>query len=143
MAALEVLTGVVAVLALLVLRGFALARARGTIVCRVRDGRGGWKSGVARYVGGELHWIPFLGLGLRPRHAIARRGLTVSSRRMLGSGEGPAGYWTVVCSTDRSAASTTRPVMAGSLCLAMSEDALTGFLAWLESAPPSAHLDAA
>ncbi len=132
MAALGIIAGVFAVAALLVIRGFVLARARGTIVCRVRDGQGGWKSGVARYVGGELHWIPFLGLGLRPRHAIARRGLTVSSRRMLDTGEGPAGYWTVVCSVER-----------GPLSLAMSEDALTGFLAWLESAPPSAHLDAA
>ncbi|GAA0367653.1 DUF2550 domain-containing protein [Microbispora corallina] len=132
MAALDILAGVVALAAFLVVRGVALARSRGTVVCRVRDGHGGWKSGVARYVGGELHWIPFLGLRLRPRHAIARRGLTVSSRRMLGIDEGPAGYWTVVCSAER-----------GPLSLAMSEDALTGFLAWLESAPPSAHLDAA
>ena len=29
------------------------------------------------------------------------------------------------------------------LSLAMSADALTGFLAWLESAPPSAYLDVA
>lgn len=51
MAALEILAGVFAVAALLVLRGFVLARARGTIVCRVRHGQGSWKSGVARYVG--------------------------------------------------------------------------------------------
>jgi Protein of unknown function (DUF2550) len=133
MAALEILMGVTAVAVLLVLRGFALVRSRGSIICRVRDGHGAWKRGVARYVGGELHWIPFLGLRLRPRHAIARRGLTVSSRRMLTSDEGPAGYWTVDCSAEG----------GGALTLAMSEDALTGFLAWIESAPPSAHLDAA
>ncbi|MEZ0073955.1 DUF2550 domain-containing protein [Planotetraspora sp. GP83] len=132
MAALEILLGVSVVAALLVFRGFALARSRGTVVCRVRDGQRGWRSGVARYAGGELHWIPFIGLRLRPRHAITRRGLTVSSRRRLTTGEGPAGYWTVDCSAER-----------GPLSLAMSEDALTGFLAWLESAPPSAHLDAA
>ncbi|MBP2705207.1 DUF2550 domain-containing protein [Microbispora sp. RL4-1S] len=130
--ALDIFTGVVAVAVFLCIRGFALARRRGTVMCRVRHGQGGWRSGVARYTGGELHWIPFLGLRLRPRHAIARRGLTVSSRRRLTTGEGPAGYWTVVCSAER-----------GPLVLAMSEDALTGFLAWLESAPPSAHLDAA
>ncbi|GAA4563399.1 DUF2550 domain-containing protein [Planotetraspora kaengkrachanensis] len=117
--------------ALLLFRGIALARSRGSVVCRVRLGDRAWQIGVARYVGGELHWIPFIGLRLRPRHAIARRGLTVSSRRRLASGEGPAGYWAVVCSAER-----------GPLSLAMSEDALTGFLAWLESAPPSAHLDA-
>ncbi|MEV4892161.1 DUF2550 family protein [Nonomuraea sp. NPDC055795] len=31
----------------------------------------------------------------------------------------------------------------GPVSLAMSADALTGFLAWLESAPPSAYLDVA
>ncbi|MFC0549947.1 DUF2550 domain-containing protein [Planotetraspora thailandica] len=131
MAALAILVSVCAVAVLLVFRGVALARRRGSVICRVRRGNQGWRSGVARYVGGELHWIPFLGLRLRPRHAIARRGLTVSSRRRLTTGEGPAGYWTVECSAER-----------GPLFLAMSEDALTGFLAWLESAPPSAHLDA-
>jgi hypothetical protein len=133
MAALTILLGVCSVAVLLLFRGIALARSRGTVVCRVRRGDRGWRSGVARYVGGELHWIPFLGLRLRPRHAIARRGLTVSSRRMLTSDEGPAGYWTVDCLAEG----------GGALTLAMSEDALTGFLAWIESAPPSAHLDAA
>ncbi|MEV7966171.1 DUF2550 domain-containing protein [Sphaerisporangium sp. NPDC088356] len=117
-----------AIAVLLVLRGLVLARSRGNVVCSLRTGDRAWKSGVARYAGGELHWIPFLGLRLRPRHAIARRGLTVSTRRPLVGEEGPAGYWTVDC--------------AG-VSLAMSEDALTGFLAWVESAPPSAHLDAA
>ncbi|WP_067125023.1 DUF2550 domain-containing protein [Microtetraspora malaysiensis] len=132
MVALDVFAGVSLVAALLVVRGFALAMSRGNVVCRVRTGNQGWKAGVARYTGGELHWIPFFGLRLRPRHAIARRGLTVSRRRRLGSGEGPEGYWAVECSAER-----------GPLALAMSEDALTGFLAWLESAPPSAYLDAA
>ncbi|MFC6082221.1 DUF2550 family protein [Sphaerisporangium aureirubrum] len=128
MAALDILVSVAAIAVLLVLRGVLLARSRGTIVCSLRIGERAWRSGVARYAGGELHWIPFLGLRLRPRHAIARRGLTVSTRRPLSAKEGPVGYWTVDC--------------AG-VSLAMSEDALTGFLAWVESAPPSAYLDAA
>lgn len=131
MSALEILAVVALLAALLVLRGFALARSRGTVVCCIRAGDRRWKSGVARYAGGELHWIPFLGLRLRPRHAITRRGLRVSTRRRLSTGEGPEGYWAVDCSVEM-----------GPLSLAMSEDALTGFLAWLESAPPSAHLDA-
>ncbi|MFC7383491.1 DUF2550 domain-containing protein [Sphaerisporangium rhizosphaerae] len=128
MAALDILVSVVVIAALIVLRGVLLARSRGNVVCSLRTKDRAWRSGVARYAGGELHWIPFLGLRLRPRHAIARRGLTVSTRRPLAGDEGPAGYWTVDC--------------AG-VSLAMSEDALTGFLAWVESAPPSAHLDAA
>ncbi|MFC0863005.1 DUF2550 domain-containing protein [Sphaerimonospora cavernae] len=130
MTALGILLGMLVVAALLFVRAFALAHSRGAIICRVRVRDGDWKNGVARYVGGELHWIPFLGLRLRPRRAIARRGLTVSDRRRLATGEGPAGYWAVVCSDG-----------GGPVSLAMSEDALTGFLAWLESAPPSAYLD--
>lgn len=130
MTALGVFLGVLIVAALLLVRAFALVRSRGAIICWIREQNGGWKNGVARYAGGELHWIPFFGLRLRPRRVIARRGLVVSDRRRLAAGEGPAGYWEIVCCDDQ-----------GWVSLAMSEAALTGFLAWLESAPPSAHLD--
>ncbi|QYC39232.1 hypothetical protein Nocox_08035 [Nonomuraea coxensis DSM 45129] len=113
--------------ALVVPRVVMLTRSRGNVPCRLRVGDRGWRSGVARYADGELHWIPLLGVRLRPRHAIARRGLVVSARRELGDG-----LYAVDCS------GTTRDVS-----LAMSADALTGFLAWLESAPPSAYLDVA
>ncbi|MER6942725.1 DUF2550 domain-containing protein [Nonomuraea sp. NPDC000554] len=113
--------------ALAVLRWFTLVRSRGSVPCRLRVGDHSWRSGVARYADGELHWIPLMGVRLRPRHAIARRGLIVSARREL---EG--GLYAVDCS------GSTRDVS-----LAMSADALTGFLAWLESAPPSAYLDVA
>ncbi|SEG58106.1 Protein of unknown function [Nonomuraea solani] len=113
--------------ALLVLRWVTLARSRGHVPCRLRVGERGWQSGVARYADGELHWIPFLGVRLRPRHAIARRGLVVSARREI-----DGGFYAVDFE------GTTRGVS-----LAMSADALTGFLAWLESAPPSAYLDVA
>ncbi|MER7361494.1 DUF2550 domain-containing protein [Nonomuraea wenchangensis] len=117
---------VVLLAALVVSRVFML-RSRGNVPCRLRVGARGWRSGVARYADGELHWIPLLGVRLRPRHAIARRGLVVSARRELGDG-----LYAVDCS------GSTRDVS-----LAMSADALTGFLAWLESAPPSAYLDVA
>ncbi|GAB1820691.1 DUF2550 family protein [Herbidospora sp. RD11066] len=124
---MELLIGLALLAALFCIRVVALASRRGTVVCYVRTGTRKWQSGVARYAGGELHWVPLAGLRLRPRHAIARRGLVVSRRRPLEAGEGPQGHWMVE---------------AGPVSLAMSEDALTGFLAWLESAPPSAHLDA-
>lgn len=113
--------------ALVVLRGFVLARSRGSVPCRLQAGGKGWRSGVARYADGELHWIPLIDVRLRPRHAIARRGLVVSARRELDNG-----MYAVDCS------GSTRGIS-----LAMSADALTGFLAWLESAPPSAYLDVA
>ncbi|MEV0582227.1 DUF2550 domain-containing protein [Nonomuraea sp. NPDC050310] len=120
-AALILLSCVLLVAALVVFRGFTLSRSRGSVPCRLRVGTHGWRSGVARYADGELHWIPLMGLRLRPRHAIARRGLVVSGRRQLEDG-----LWAVDC---------------GGVSLAMSHDALTGFLAWLESAPPGAYLD--
>lgn len=122
-----VLICVLLVAVLVVLRGLLVVRSRGSVPCRLRVGDHGWQRGVARYADGELHWIPLIGLRLRPRHAIARRGLVVSSRRELDSG-----FFAVDCS------GTTRDTS-----LAMSADALTGFLAWLESAPPSAYLDVA
>lgn len=118
---------IVLLAALIFLRGVMLARSRGNMPCRLRVGEAGWQSGVARYADGELHWIPLMGIRLRPRHAIARRGLVVSARR-----EVDGGLLAVDCG------GTTR-----GLSLAMSADALTGFLAWLESAPPSAYLDVA
>lgn len=112
--------------AFMVVRAFTLARPGG-VPCRLRAGEGGWRGGVARYADGELHWTPLIGVRLRPRHAIARRGLVVSGRRRLDNG-----LYAVDCSGSTSG-----------LSLAMSADALTGFLAWLESAPPSAYLDVA
>ncbi|GAA4060207.1 DUF2550 domain-containing protein [Nonomuraea soli] len=109
--------------AFLVFRAIMLAR--GTLPCRLQVKGHGWRRGVARYAAGELHWTPLLGVRLRPRHAIARRGLVVSGRRQLDDG-----LWAIDCVSDRAEVS-----------LAMSHDALTGFLAWLESAPPGAYLD--
>jgi hypothetical protein len=125
LAALQIAAVLLLVAALIAVRALYLLRSRGTIVCRLRAAGSGWRRGVARYVDGELHWIPFFAVRLRPRHAIARRGLVISSRRVLDGADGPKGLWAVDC---------------GSVTLAMSEDALTGFLAWLEAAPPSAHL---
>ncbi|MGW0805001.1 DUF2550 domain-containing protein [Nonomuraea sp. NPDC002799] len=122
-----VLTFVLILAALVVLRGVMLARSRGNMPCRLRVGDRGWQSGVARYADGELHWIPLMGVRLRPRHAIARRGLVVSARREIDGG---------LYAVDLAGSSQA-------LSIAMSADALTGFLAWLESAPPSAYLDVA
>ncbi|WP_328816865.1 DUF2550 domain-containing protein [Nonomuraea cypriaca] len=121
------MTIVLLLAALVFVRGIVLARSRGSVPCRLQVGERGWQSGVARYADGELHWIPLIGVRLRPRHAIARRGLVVSARREI-----DGGLFAVDCG-----GSTV------GLSLAMSADALTGFLAWLESAPPSAYLDVA
>ncbi|MER7502294.1 DUF2550 domain-containing protein [Nonomuraea pusilla] len=122
-----VLTFVTLLAALVVVRAVLLSRTRGSVPCRLRAGDRSWRSGIARYADGELHWIPLIGVRIRPRHAIARRGLIVSARREL-----DGGLYAIDCS------GTTNGIS-----LAMSADALTGFLSWLEAAPPSAYLDVA
>jgi hypothetical protein len=131
------------VLVLLVLAAVAVAARRalierggGTVDCGLRRaGTGhGWRLGVASYQPDELRWHQVFGLLLRPDESFPRRTLTVVSRRPPDSSEtsslGP-GMVVVECRTGE---------RAEPMELAMSESALTGFLAWLEAAPPASHL---
>lgn len=120
---------------LLAARRFLLERGGGTVDCGLRSpaGAGSWRLGVASYQLDELRWYGALGVLLKPEEAFPRRSLTVISRRTPGPGEtatlGP-GQIVLEARTDDS-----------SVELAMAEQAVTGFLAWLESAPPGAHMD--
>jgi hypothetical protein len=103
----------------------------GSIDCglrRRRDRR--WRLGLAEYRPEELRWYPVFGLRLRPQAAFDRRTLCVVSRRPADAVEVTSlGPGTVVVECETGAA-------AGRVELALGEDALTGFLAWLEAAPP-------
>ncbi|MGC5012741.1 DUF2550 domain-containing protein [Streptosporangium sp. DT93] len=134
---LIVVGSLAALVALLALRVLVLTRARGSVLCCLRSlsRERGWRVGVARYADGHLNWIPLIGLLPRPRHVIVRRGLVVSGRRKVGPGEFYGfieGVTAIECRSGDSAYE-----------LAMGYRALTGFVAWLESAPPSAYLDVA
>jgi hypothetical protein len=108
-----------------------IERGGGSIDCglrRRRDRR--WRLGVAEYRPEELRWYPVFGLRLRPQAVFDRRALCVVSRRPADAVEATSlGSGTVVVECDTGAA-------AGRVELALGEDALTGFLAWLEAAPP-------
>jgi Protein of unknown function (DUF2550) len=137
MVVLDVLIVVVLLVALPASRVLVLTRSRGSVLCCLRpmSGERGWRVGVARYADGQLNWIPLIGLLPRPRHVIVRRGLVVSGRRKVGPGEFYGfieGVTALECRNGDSAFE-----------LAMGYRALTGFVAWLESAPPSAYLDVA
>jgi hypothetical protein len=115
-------------------RRFLLERGGGTVECGLRRQDGGpWRLGVASYQQDEFRWYDAVGVLLRPEEVFPRRSLTVVSRRdpdpveeaTLGAGR------IVVEAT--SEGSTVE--------FAMTPEALTGFLAWLESAPPGSHLD--
>jgi hypothetical protein len=112
-----------------------IERGGGTVECSLR--RSGeehpWRLGVASYQPDELRWHQVFGFWLRPDEIFPRRTLTVVSRRPPDSAEttslGP-GMVVVTCRAGE-------PEEA--MELAMSESALTGFLAWLEAAPPAPH----
>lgn len=116
----------------LVVRRRWLARHGGTfeVSVRVRSGRAGrgWALGVGRYTGDELEWFRVFSLAPRPRYSYRRVELEYVGRR---DAEGVevfslySGHIVVTCRTP-----------AGLLEVAMSPAALTGFLAWLEAAPP-------
>lgn len=121
----------------LAVRRRMLLRGSGTIDCSLRRRMGtlgrGWVLGVARYDGDVLKWYRVFSFAARPSETVSRRDLTVRKRRVPTGPEAlavNAGAVVVEVRNGRRA-----------LELAMSEGALTGFLAWLESAPPSAYMD--
>lgn len=131
------------VLILLVLAAVAVAgrralleRGGGTVECGLRrpGADGPWRLGVASYQPDELRWHQVFGLLLRPDEIFPRRMLTVLSRRPPDDAEAAS------LGPDRIIVECRTGEHAEPMELAMSESALTGFLAWLESAPPGSHL---
>ena len=97
---------------------------------RVRSGRTGrgWVLGVGRYSGDALEWFRIFSLDPRPKLSFRRAELEYVGRRDPGGVESYSlysGHIVVTCRTP-----------TGLLEVAMSPEALTGFLAWLEAAPP-------
>ena len=116
----------------LVVRRRWLSRHGGTFEfsVRVRSGRAGrgWILGVGRYTGDVLEWFRVFSLAPRPRYSYRRNELEFVGRREAEGVESYSlysGHIVVTCRTPD-----------GLLEVAMSPDALTGFLAWLEAAPP-------
>jgi uncharacterized protein DUF2550 len=122
------------------LRRVMLERGGGTVDCGLRrkapDGSWlAWRLGVARYQRDELRWHLVFGVLLRPDVVLARRSLVIVTRRHPDAAEAVSLGGEAVIVECREGPQA-QPVE-----LAMSEDALTGFLAWLEAAPPGSHLD--
>ncbi len=137
---LDVLGVVIACFVLLVLvfacRRRWIARDGGTFDCSLRlarhrdphQGRG-WALGLGRYVGDELQWFRVFSLSLRPKRTLNRRRLGgIRHRRPVGNEPLITYAGHVIVDVETPHGSTIE--------LAMTEDALTGLLAWLESAPP-------
>ena len=88
----------------------------------------GWVLGVGRYAGDDLLWFRAFSYALRATHTLSRGALEVVGRRTPDGSESwsvQPGSVIVECRHGR------QPVQ-----LAMTDEALTGFLSWLESRPP-------
>jgi hypothetical protein len=122
----------------LVIRRRWISRHGGTFEFSVRvrpakAGRG-WVLGLGRYTGDTLEWFRIFALSPRPKLVFRRRELSFEGRRDPVGAETYSLYAGHVIVQCRNA--------SGLLEVAMSPDALTGFLAWLEAGPPGRGLRA-
>ncbi|MFE9095259.1 DUF2550 domain-containing protein [Streptomyces sp. NPDC007264] len=125
------------------LRRRLIQRSGGTFDCSLRwsvaeesDTSGkGWGYGVARYSGDRIEWFRVFSYALRPRRVLERSAIEVAGRR------DPEGEEELALLSDAVILACRH--RGTRLELAMSEDALTGFLAWLEAAPPGQRVNVA
>ncbi|MBB5116954.1 DUF2550 domain-containing protein [Streptomyces sp. HU2014] len=142
-------SGIVVLLVLLGLFVFGLRRrliqrSGGTFDCSLRwnvpetdpapDGKG-WVYGVARYNSDRIEWFRVFSYAYRPRRLLERASIEVLERRP------PLGDEELALLSDAVVLICSH--RGTRLELAMSEDALTGFLAWLEAAPPGQRVNVA
>jgi hypothetical protein len=119
-------------LGLLALRRRVITRRGGTFDCSLRlkqaqHGKG-WVLGIGRYNGDALEWYRVFSYSTRPKRVFVRRELQVLDSRDPTGVEVfslLAGAVVVRCRDD-----------GNEVELAMNPDSLTGFLSWVESAPP-------
>jgi Protein of unknown function (DUF2550) len=139
-----VLVLVVLAAALLASRRYLLERSGGTVECALRRpaGSGQWRLGVLSYQRDSLRWHGALGVLLRPERVFQRRALSVVTRRLADPTEAVSlGAERVVVEVSVKPSADASGSPAGEhVELAMTEQALTGFLAWLEASPPGSHL---
>jgi uncharacterized protein DUF2550 len=140
---LEVVVAVLAVTAFLLISVAArrrfLTRGVGAFDCSLRYGERhqgtGWRLGVARYEADRIDWYRIFSASPRPGTSLVRAELLVQERRRPSGAESFA-------------------VLAGSIIarcryrgdeveLAMTDQAYTGFAAWLEAAPPGQNVNVA
>jgi hypothetical protein len=127
-----------AALAALPLRRRWLAREGGLFECSLRlksaTPGAGWVLGMARYNAEVLEWFRFFSYSSRPRTSFQRDDVRVLNNRDPDAVEAVAlyaGQRVVELVEQRPGDTDGRPWE-----LAMAADSLTGFLSWLEAAPP-------
>jgi hypothetical protein len=114
------------VVAFLLRRRFLLS-GLGAVTMWLRPPDARWSVGVAWYGGDTLLWYRALSLSVRPTQRLCRSQLAIESRRAAGRDDPALSPDSVVlrCRTG-----------VGPRELAMDPSTVTGFLSWVESAPP-------
>lgn len=139
----EVVVGVCVVVVLLalpivfvVLRVRWLTRMGGSFECSLlldrSDAGAGWAFGVARYVGEDLEWFRYYAVALRPGLRVSRQEGQVIAVREPDLLEAVALYGGHRIVELQAGTEPDAPTWD----LAMSAESVTGFLSWLEAAPP-------
>ncbi|MCV2488773.1 DUF2550 domain-containing protein [Geodermatophilus sp. YIM 151500] len=119
---------VVGLVAAFLLRRRFLLSGLGAVTMWLRpSGSTRWSVGVGWYGGDTLLWYRALSLSVRPQERLCRSELRVDSRRGAGRGDLALPDDVVVLSCQTA---------AGPRELAMDPSCVTGFLSWVESAPP-------
>jgi hypothetical protein len=92
------------------------------------EGSPRWSVGVAWYGGDAILWYRALSLSVRPQQRFCRGDFSVRERRSAGRDDLalPSDVVVLSCSTGE-----------GERELAMDSSTVTGFLSWVESAPPA------
>jgi hypothetical protein len=125
LAVVVVLVGLV--VAFLLRRRFLLSGLGAVTMWLRASGSPRWSVGVAWYGGDTLLWYRALSLSVRPNQRLRRSELRVESRRPAGRDDPalPGDSVVLHCRT-----------ADGPRDLAMDTSTVTGFLSWVESAPP-------
>lgn len=123
-------------LAALPVRRRWLARDGGLFECSVRlkteTSGAGWVLGMARYNAEMLEWFRFFSYASRPRKSFRRDEIKILNSRDPDPVEAVALFsGQRVVEVEEQGSGDARPWE-----LAMADESLTGFLSWLEAAPP-------
>jgi hypothetical protein len=128
----------------LILRQVLISRRGGVVECALRRNPSApWRHGLAEYQRGQLSWYRSLSFRLRPGVVFDRAELRILRTRpptpaekvQLGPGVIIAECASVTAPPAGPAPADAAPAGQRSVELAMTEAALTGLLAWLESSP--------
>jgi hypothetical protein len=133
--ALLVLAGVLIgalVVAFLLRRRFLLSGLGAVTMWLRPDGTSRWAVGVAWYGGDTLLWYRALSLSVRPQRRLRRAGFRIEGRRHADREDLALPSDAVVLNCR-----TCAGVQELAMDLAMDPATVTGFLSWVESAPPA------